>query len=113
MQVSLFLHSWSYFASTSVVAEGEAAGAKLHEYFAAFNEKDVDRIVRSIYSTPVQIGGGSGTSYLCGSARTLSTILIDCMSKSKRRAGLNPASKISRYAFVRYSGIGRYALFQN
>lgn len=46
--------------STSVVADGEAAGAKLHEYFAAFNEKDVDRIVRSIYSTPVQIGGGSG-----------------------------------------------------
>lgn len=46
--------------SAPVIADDEAAGAKLHQYFAAFNEKDVNRIVSSIYATPVQIGGGSG-----------------------------------------------------
>ncbi|MGI9261817.1 MAG: DUF6841 family protein [Woeseiaceae bacterium] len=44
----------------AVTADDEAAGAKLHEYFAAFNEKDVDRIANQIYATPVQIGGGNG-----------------------------------------------------
>lgn len=49
-----------FTTSLTVVADDEAAGAKLHQYFAAFNEKDVDRIATSIYSTPVQIGAASG-----------------------------------------------------
>ena len=36
------------------------AGAKLHEYFAEFNEKDIQTVVNHIYSTPVHIGGGTG-----------------------------------------------------
>lgn len=40
--------------------ERDAAAAKLHEYFAAFTEKDKDRIANSIYATPVHIGGGAG-----------------------------------------------------
>lgn len=48
-------------ANTSVfAADSETAGAKLQEYFAAFNDKDVERIAHKIYSTPVQIGGGAG-----------------------------------------------------
>lgn len=44
----------------AALGDDEAAGAKLREYFAAFNEKDVDRIANKIYATPVQIGGGNG-----------------------------------------------------
>lgn len=36
------------------------AAAKLHEYFAAFTAKDVQKVANEIYSTPVHIGGGSG-----------------------------------------------------
>lgn len=50
----------AFAISVGVVADDESAAATLHQYFAAFNEKDVDRIATSIYSTPVQIGGGSG-----------------------------------------------------
>ncbi len=35
---------------------GDAA-AKLHEYFAEFNKKNVVKIANEIYATPVQIGG--------------------------------------------------------
>jgi len=34
------------------------AGAKVHEYFSAFNARDIDRIATAIYSTPLHIGGG-------------------------------------------------------
>lgn len=34
------------------------AGAKVYEYFATFNAKDVEKIARQIYSTPVHVGGG-------------------------------------------------------
>ena len=36
------------------------AGAKVHEYFVAFNSQDVQKIANEIYSTPVHIGGGGG-----------------------------------------------------
>jgi ketosteroid isomerase-like protein len=38
----------------------EDAGAKVHEYFAAFNAQDVQKVASEIYSTPVHIGGGDG-----------------------------------------------------
>ena len=36
------------------------ASAKIHEYFAVFNARDVQKIATEIYSTPVHIGGGTG-----------------------------------------------------
>jgi hypothetical protein len=48
------------FASVFTLADdAEDAGAKLHEYFAEFNEKDVTTIANQVYSTPVHIGGGT------------------------------------------------------
>jgi len=38
----------------------EDANARVHEYFAAFNAREVQRIAHEIYSTPVHIGGGAG-----------------------------------------------------
>ena len=40
--------------------DADDAGAKLYEYFAAFNQKDAHKVANTIYSTPVHIGGGSG-----------------------------------------------------
>lgn len=36
------------------------AGAALHNYFDAFNRKDVQKVAHEVYSTPVHIGGGEG-----------------------------------------------------
>jgi ketosteroid isomerase-like protein len=48
-------------ASAGTLADdAEDAGAKLYEYFAEFNEKDIKTIANHIYSTPVHIGGGTG-----------------------------------------------------
>ena len=44
----------------AIADDAEDAGAKLYEYFATFNEKDVHKVANTIYSTPVHIGGGSG-----------------------------------------------------
>jgi len=44
----------------AVADDAEDAGAKLYEYFATFNAKDVHKVANEIYSTPVHIGGGSG-----------------------------------------------------
>ncbi len=40
--------------------DAEDAGAKLYEYFDAFNEQDTHKIANVIYATPVHIGGGDG-----------------------------------------------------
>ena len=49
------------FAANNVLADDAAdAGAKLHEYFDTFNQKDVRKVATEIYRTPVQIGGGAG-----------------------------------------------------
>ena len=50
------------FIVCNVAMADDAAdtGAKLYEYFAAFNEQDVHKVANTIYSTPVHIGGGSG-----------------------------------------------------
>jgi len=54
--------------NVAVADDAEDAGAKLYEYFATFNEKDVHKIANEIYSTPVHIGGGSGHSVLANPA---------------------------------------------
>ncbi len=46
--------------NVAIADDAEDAGAKLYEYFATFNEKDVHIVANTIYSTPVHIGGGSG-----------------------------------------------------
>ena len=46
-------------SAITLADDAEDAGAKLHEYFAEFNEKDVVKIANHIYSTPVHIGGGT------------------------------------------------------
>ena len=46
--------------NVAVADDAEDAGAKLYEYFATFNEKDIRKVANEIYSTPVHIGGGAG-----------------------------------------------------
>ncbi len=46
--------------SFALADDADDAGAKLYEYFATFNDKDVQKVANTIYSTPVHIGGGSG-----------------------------------------------------
>jgi hypothetical protein len=50
------------FCSCNVAIADDAkdAGAKVHEYFDAFNARDVQKVANEIYSTPVHIGGGDG-----------------------------------------------------
>ena len=50
--------------NVAVADDAEDAGAKLYEYFATFNEKDIQKVANHIYSTPVHIGGGAGHSVL-------------------------------------------------
>ena len=40
------------------------AAAKIHEYFAAFNDKDTARVSTEIYASPVHIGGAGGNRVL-------------------------------------------------
>jgi len=46
--------------NVAVADDAEDAGAKLYEYFATFNEKNIQKVANYIYSTPVHIGGGAG-----------------------------------------------------
>lgn len=51
----------AFFCCTFAVADDASdAGAKVQEYFAAFNARDVQKVAHEIYSTPVHIGGGDG-----------------------------------------------------
>jgi hypothetical protein len=52
---------FAFVVCNAALADAAAdAGAKLYEYFATFNDKDVHKVAHTIYSTPVHIGGGSG-----------------------------------------------------
>jgi ketosteroid isomerase-like protein len=63
------------FASATAVADdAEDAGAKLHEYFDAFNAKDTSRVSTEIYSTPVHIGGGGGHRVLADPAAAVANL---------------------------------------
>ena len=45
--------------NVAIADDAEEAGAKLYEYFATFNDKDIQKVANHIYSTPVHIGGGT------------------------------------------------------
>ena len=55
-------------------ADGEDAGAKVHEYFRLFNEKDVETIAHRIYSSPVHIGGGDGHRVYANPAEAIDSL---------------------------------------
>jgi len=46
--------------NVAVADDADDAGAKLYEYFATFNERDIQKVANYIYSTPVHVGGGAG-----------------------------------------------------
>jgi ketosteroid isomerase-like protein len=48
------------FCSAAIADDADDAGAKLYEYFEAFNAQDTQKVANEIYSTPVHIGGGDG-----------------------------------------------------
>jgi hypothetical protein len=62
--------------SASIVAADDAAdaGAKLHEYFATFNQKDVLKVANEIYDTPVHVGGGEGHQVLADPAAAIENL---------------------------------------
>ena len=60
-----FLIILTAFVSTITFADdADDAGAKLHEYFDAFNDRSIDFIVSDVYSTPVHMGGGDSHSLM-------------------------------------------------
>ncbi len=64
-------------ASIAIADDADDAGAKLYEYFDAFNEKAISRIVSDVYSTPVHIGGGASHSVMAdpdGAAESLESL---------------------------------------
>lgn len=46
--------------NVAIADDADDAGAKLYEYFATFNERDIQKVANYIYSTPVHVGGGAG-----------------------------------------------------
>lgn len=61
-------------SSATLADDAEDAGAKLHEYFAEFNEKDIETVANHIYSTPVHIGGGVGHRVLADPAAAVANL---------------------------------------
>jgi hypothetical protein len=54
----LFILAFTLLVSASSLADAaDDAAAKMHEYFAIFNEKNVFKVAHEIYATPVQVGG--------------------------------------------------------
>jgi hypothetical protein len=54
--------------------DADDAGAKVREYFAVFNARDVERIATEIYSTPVHSGGGTAHSVLATPAAAIENL---------------------------------------
>lgn len=50
------------------------AGQKVHDYFAAFSNRQIDTIIDEIYSTPVHIGGGAGHRVLATPAAAVENL---------------------------------------
>lgn len=61
-------------SAATMADDAQDAGAKLHEYFAEFNEKDIETVANHIYSTPVQIGGGTGNRVLADPAAAVENL---------------------------------------
>jgi len=59
---------------TSMADDGADAGAKLYEYFAAFNAKEVQKVASEVYSTPVHMGGGAGHRVLADPAAAVANL---------------------------------------
>ena len=51
------------------------AGARLHEYFAAFNAGKWETVANEMYSTPVHIGGGEGHRVLADPAAAVANLV--------------------------------------
>jgi len=62
-------------SAATLADDAEDAGAKLHEYFAEFNEKDIETVANYIYSTPVHIGGGTGHRVLADPAAAAANLI--------------------------------------
>ena len=63
------------FVSASAGADDAAdASAKLHEYFAEFNEKNIEQIANHVYSTPVHIGCGDAHRVLADPAAAVANL---------------------------------------
>lgn len=62
------------FAANALADDADDAGAKLYEYFAVFNAKDVERVANHIYATPVQIGGGPSHRVLADPAAAVENL---------------------------------------
>ena len=60
--------------NVAIADNAEDAGAKLHEYFAVFNARDIQKVVNHIYSTPVHVGGGTGHSILADPAAAVANL---------------------------------------
>jgi len=71
---SLFLVTLLLAAAIAAADDAGDAGARLHEYFEVFNEKDKQRIANTIYSTPVHIGGGDGHRVLADPAAAIENL---------------------------------------
>jgi len=74
MKKTLIAVCASLITGICVADDAADAGAKLHEYFAAFNAREADRIANTIYSTPVHIGGGTGHRVLADPAAAVANL---------------------------------------
>jgi hypothetical protein len=74
MRVALTMLLALLVCNIAVADDAEDAGARLYEYFATFNEKDVHKVANEIYSTPVHIGGGSGHHVLADPAAAVENL---------------------------------------
>jgi len=70
----LILVLLAFAAGPAIADDASDAGAKLYEYFEVFNAKDIDKVANYIYSTPVQIGGGTGQRVLADPAAVVANL---------------------------------------
>ena len=61
---TLILFVLTLAAGCAAADDAADAGAKIHQYFDVFNDRDKETVANDIYATPVHIGGGSGHGVL-------------------------------------------------
>lgn len=64
----------AFVCNLAVGGDREGAGAKLYEYFDAFNEQDTYKIANEIYATPVHVGGGDSHRVLATPAAVIENL---------------------------------------
>ena len=62
--------------NVAIADSAEDASARIHEYFTAFNARDMQRIAFEIYSTPVHIGGGTGHRILADPDAVIANLTV-------------------------------------